>query len=36
MGRGDQYVTVRVRTPTPLSPRERPLFEELAKLEEHL
>jgi molecular chaperone DnaJ len=35
MGRGDQYVTVRVRTPTQLSPRERYLFEELAKLEEH-
>jgi molecular chaperone DnaJ len=35
MGRGDQYVTVRVRTPTQLSPRERQLFEELAKLEEH-
>jgi hypothetical protein len=28
-------VTVRVRTPTPLSPRERQLFEELATLEEH-
>jgi molecular chaperone DnaJ len=35
MGRGDEYVTVRVRTPTQLSPRERYLFEELAKLEEH-
>jgi molecular chaperone DnaJ len=35
MGRGDQYVTVRVCTPTPLSPRERQLFEELATLEEH-
>jgi molecular chaperone DnaJ len=35
MGRGDQYVTVRVRTPTQLSPHERYLFEELAKLEEH-
>lgn len=35
MGRGDQYVTVRVCTPTQLSPRERQLFEELAKLEEH-
>ncbi len=35
MGRGDQYVTVRVSTPTQLSSRERQLFEELAKLEEH-
>ena len=35
MGRGDEYVTVRVRTPTQLSARERLLFEELAKLEEH-
>lgn len=35
MGRGDQYVAVRVRTPTQLSGRERQLFEELAKLEEH-
>ena len=35
MGRGDQYVTVRVRTPMQLSPRERYLFEELAKLDEH-
>jgi hypothetical protein len=26
---------MRVRTPTQLSPRERSLFEELAKLEEH-
>jgi molecular chaperone DnaJ len=35
MGRGDEYVTVRVRTPTQLSARERQLFEELAKLDEH-
>ncbi|HKO24391.1 MAG TPA: molecular chaperone DnaJ [Chloroflexota bacterium] len=35
VGRGDQYVTVRVCTPTQLSPRERQLFEELAALEEH-
>jgi len=35
MGRGDQYVAVRVSTPTNLSHRERQLFEELAGLEEH-
>jgi molecular chaperone DnaJ len=35
MGRGDEYVAVRVRTPTQLSARERELFGELAKLEEH-
>jgi molecular chaperone DnaJ len=35
MGRGDEYVTVRVSTPTQLSSRERQLFEELAQLEEH-
>jgi molecular chaperone DnaJ len=35
MGRGDEYVAVRVRTPTQLSVRERELFGELAKLEEH-
>ncbi len=35
MGRGDEYVAVRVRTPTQLSARERELFDELAKLEEH-
>ena len=28
-------MTVRVRTPTQLSARERHLFEELSKLEEH-
>jgi molecular chaperone DnaJ len=32
MGRGDQYVTVVVRTPQHLSPRERELYEELATL----
>lgn len=32
MGRGDQYVTVVVRTPTHLSQRERELYEELAVL----
>lgn len=35
MGRGDQFVTVAVRTPTQLSSRERQLFEELAGLDEH-
>jgi len=35
MGRGDEYVAVKVQTPTHLSHRERELFEELAKLEEH-
>src|ERR687885_2743714 len=35
LGRGDQYVTVRVCTPTQLSPCERQLFEDLATLEEH-
>ena len=35
MGRGDEYVTVRVRTPTQLSARERQLFDEMAKLDEH-
>ena len=32
MGRGDQYVTIVVRTPTHLSHRERELYEELATL----
>ncbi len=32
MGRGDQYVTVTVRTPGSLSARERELYEELAAL----
>jgi molecular chaperone DnaJ len=32
MGRGDQYVTVVVRTPTHISQRERELYEELAEL----
>lgn len=35
MGRGDEYVTVRVRTPTQLSANERQLFEQLAALDEH-
>jgi molecular chaperone DnaJ len=35
MGRGDEHVSVRVRTPAQLSARERQLFEELAKLDEH-
>jgi molecular chaperone DnaJ len=32
MGRGDQYVTVTLRTPTSLSARERELYEELATI----
>ncbi|MCL5947234.1 MAG: molecular chaperone DnaJ [Chloroflexi bacterium] len=32
-GRGDQYVTIHVVTPSDLTPRERELFRELAKLE---
>ena len=32
MGRGDQYVSITVRTPVHLSPRERELYEELAQL----
>jgi molecular chaperone DnaJ len=32
MGRGDQYVTVTVRTPSSLSTRERELYDELATL----
>jgi molecular chaperone DnaJ len=32
MGRGDEYVTVKVRTPSNLSSRERELYEELASL----
>lgn len=32
MGRGDEYVTVVVRTPSHLSARERELYEELAEL----
>jgi molecular chaperone DnaJ len=32
MGRGDQYVSVQVRTPSTLSQRERELYEELASL----
>jgi molecular chaperone DnaJ len=32
MGRGDEYVTVTVRTPANLSPRERELYEELGNL----
>lgn len=35
MGRGDQYVAVHLRTPTQLSSRERQIFEDLAKLDEH-
>jgi len=35
MGRGDEYVAVRVTTPTNISGRERQLFEELANLDEH-
>ena len=35
MGRGDEHVTVTVRTPTNLSNRERELLEEMAALEEH-
>jgi DnaJ-class molecular chaperone len=35
MGRGDQYVSVVVRTPTALSQRERELYEELAALVKH-
>jgi len=35
MGRGDEFVAVRVSTPTNLSHRERQLFEELAGLDEH-
>ncbi len=35
MGRGDQYVAVHLRTPTQLSARERQIFEDLAKLDEH-
>jgi molecular chaperone DnaJ len=33
-GRGDQFVTAVVVTPTELSPRARELFKELAKIEE--
>src|SRR5260370_29413171 len=32
MGRGDQYVTVTLRTPSSLSARERELYEELATI----
>jgi molecular chaperone DnaJ len=32
MGRGDQYVTVVLKTPTNLSARERELYEELAQI----
>ncbi|MDB5056774.1 MAG: dnaJ [Chloroflexi bacterium] len=32
MGRGDQYVTVKLRTPSTLSSRERELYEELSSL----
>jgi molecular chaperone DnaJ len=32
MGRGDQFVTVAVRTPQHLSPRERELYDELANI----
>jgi molecular chaperone DnaJ len=32
MGRGDQYVVVKVKTPVELSARERELYEELARL----
>jgi molecular chaperone DnaJ len=35
MGRGDQYVSVLVRTPAALSQRERELYEELATLTKH-
>lgn len=34
-GRGDQFVTAVIRTPTNVSGRERQIFEELATLEEH-
>jgi hypothetical protein len=35
MGRGDQYITVLVRTPTQLSAQERELYQELAWLATH-
>lgn len=35
MGRGDQYVTVTVKSPTHLSSRERELYEELSHLARH-
>ena len=34
MGRGDQYVTVKVKSPTHLTARERELYEELAHLQQ--